>query len=59
MEESGALSGVFDDRGKFVYLPRSELESIADFVKRRGRVGIAELVKQTSHLVQLDTAVSS
>jgi len=36
----GTLSGVIDDRGKFIYIPESELEAVATFIRRRGRVSL-------------------
>jgi len=38
LDKEGRLSGVIDDRGKFIYITQQELESVAKFVQRRGRV---------------------
>lgn len=47
------LVGVIDDRGKFIYITKDELESVAQFIKQRGRVSIAELVDCSNSLINL------
>jgi len=47
------LVGVIDDRGKFIYITKEELESVANFIKQRGRVSIAELVDCSNTLINL------
>jgi actin-related protein len=47
------LVGVIDDRGKFIHINRSELESVAKFIRQRGRVSLAELVESSNSLVNL------
>ena len=37
------LMGVIDDRGKFIYLENEELDQIARFIQRRGRVNVQEI----------------
>uniref|UniRef100_A0A2P2I0C2 DDRGK domain-containing protein 1 n=1 Tax=Hirondellea gigas TaxID=1518452 RepID=A0A2P2I0C2_9CRUS len=58
LQANGTLTGVLDDRGKFIYISRTELESIAVFIKQRGRVTLAELAEASGTLVSLtpDTA---
>ena len=53
LQESGQLSGVVDDRGKFIYISEEELQAVADFIKKRGRVSIAELVSSSNTLINL------
>lgn len=53
LQESGQLSGVVDDRGKFIFISDEELKAVADFIKQRGRVSIAELVNSSNRLVNL------
>ena len=53
LQESGDLTGVIDDRGKFIYISPEELKSIAQFVKQRGRVSISELASSSNSLVNL------
>lgn len=47
------LNGVIDDRGKFIYITKEELESVAQFIRQRGRVSIAELVECSNSLINL------
>lgn len=54
LEENGTISGVFDDRGKFIYVGVEEMKAVADFIRRRGRVGIPELAKESGRLLKLD-----
>ena len=53
LQASGELSGVVDDRGKFIFISDQELHSVADFIKQRGRVSIAELVNSSNRLINL------
>ncbi|KAH8019588.1 hypothetical protein HPB51_020287 [Rhipicephalus microplus] len=50
------LVGVIDDRGKFIYITRQELEEVAHFIKQRGRVSISELVDSSNSLINLTPA---
>lgn len=47
------LIGVIDDRGKFICITKEELESVAKFVRQRGRVSIADLVESSNSLINL------
>ncbi|GFR08214.1 DDRGK domain-containing protein 1 [Trichonephila clavata] len=47
------LVGVIDDRGKFIYITKEELESVAQFIRQRGRVSISELVDCSNSLINL------
>lgn len=47
------LVGVIDDRGKFIHITREELESVAKFMKRRGRISISDLVENSNRLINL------
>ena len=49
--------GVIDDRGKFIYIPTSELEAVATFIRRRGRVSLADLVENSNSLISLTPEV--
>ncbi|XP_050677935.1 DDRGK domain-containing protein 1 [Leptidea sinapis] len=51
---SGSLTGVIDDRGKFIYIAQSELEAVAKFIKQRGRVSITELAESSNQLINLN-----
>ena len=46
LEATEALSGVLDDRGKYIYLTEGELHNIVQFLTKKGRVTKAELAKE-------------
>lgn len=52
------LTGVLDDRGKFIYITREELEGVAKFIKQRGRVSIQEIAECSNRLVRLTPDLS-
>lgn len=49
----GALTGVIDDRGKFISITPEELNAVAQFIRQRGRVSIAELAHASNSLINL------
>ena len=46
-------SGVIDDRGKFIYISREELEAVAKYIKQQGRVSITDLAASSNKLIKL------
>ena len=54
LQEQGRLTGVIDDRGKFIYISQEELEAVAKFIRQRGRVSITELADASNTLITLD-----
>lgn len=53
LQANGNLTGVIDDRGKFIYISEDELQAVAKFVRQRGRVSITELVENSNNLIKL------
>ncbi|KAI6177661.1 hypothetical protein M3Y97_00932400 [Aphelenchoides bicaudatus] len=51
---TGQLTGVIDDRGKFIYITQEELDSVAKFVSQRGRISLSDLVDYSNRLVSLE-----
>ncbi|NXF74454.1 DDRGK protein, partial [Sclerurus mexicanus] len=49
----GTLTGVIDDRGKFIYITPEEMAAVAQYIKQRGRVSIAELARASNSLINL------
>ena len=37
LEQMGRLTGVMDDRGKYIYISPEEMEAVATFIQERGR----------------------
>ncbi len=54
LEASNLLTGVMDDRGKYVYLSLDELDRVAKFVNRKGRVSIADVVTESNKLIDMN-----
>lgn len=58
LQTNGTLTGVIDDRGKFIYVSQEELLEVAKFIRQRGRVSISDLAESSNNLINL-TPVSS
>lgn len=56
LQKENRLSGVIDDRGKFIYISEEELKAVAKFIRQRGRVSIAELAENSSSLINLTSS---
>jgi len=54
LQEDGLLTGVTDDRGKFIYISQDELEAVAKFIKQQGRVSLTDLAASSNKLVTLN-----
>lgn len=59
LQEMSRLTGVIDDRGKFIFISREELEAVAAFIKLQGRVSIQDLASASSTLVRLQQTQST
>lgn len=53
LRSNGVLSGVIDDRGKFIYISEEELAAVAKFIRQRGRLSIIELAESSNNLINL------
>lgn len=53
LDKAGLISGVMDDRGKYIYLTEEELENVAHFVESRGRISVSELARESTRLIDL------
>lgn len=51
---SGRLSGVMDDRGKYIYISLEEMKAVADYIKRQGRVSISHLASKSNQFIDLE-----
>jgi len=51
--EIGRITGVMDDRGKFIYISEEELKQVATFIKQRGRISIADLAESSNALINM------
>lgn len=53
LQKDDILTGVMDDRGKYIYVSQDEMEAFAKFIKQRGRVSLSELVDGSNKLINL------
>lgn len=53
LQANGNLTGVIDDRGKFIYISEDELQSVAKFVRQHGRISVTELAEYSNNLINL------
>lgn len=56
---NGSLVGIIDDRGKFISITEDELQSVAKFIRQRGRVTVDELVVNSNKLINLQPEVKA
>lgn len=56
---NGSLIGIIDDRGKFISITQNELDSVAKFIRQRGRVTVDELVVNSNKLINLKPEVKA
>lgn len=54
LEQQGKIQGVLDDRGKYVYVTREEMESLGLFIRQKGRVNMQEIVKEFNRIIDLE-----
>ncbi|KAJ4980885.1 hypothetical protein NE237_031722 [Protea cynaroides] len=57
LENMGRLSGVMDDRGKYIYISQEEMKAVADYIKRQGRVSISHLASKSNQFIDLEPKV--
>eukprot|EP01130_Rhizamoeba_saxonica_P004452 TRINITY_DN1818_c0_g1_i1.p1 TRINITY_DN1818_c0_g1~~TRINITY_DN1818_c0_g1_i1.p1 ORF type:complete len:221 (-),score=79.02 TRINITY_DN1818_c0_g1_i1:14-676(-) len=51
--EDNRISGIIDERGKFIYISKEEMLNVASFINRRGRVSIQEIARESNKLIDL------
>ncbi len=53
LQESGRLSGIIDDRGKFIHITDQEYEAVTRYIKMKGRVNKADLLMECNKLIRM------
>ncbi|CAF2028243.1 unnamed protein product [Rotaria magnacalcarata] len=51
LQENGTITGLFDDRGKYIYLTRDEMEHVTKAIRQRGRISFSDLSKISNELI--------
>lgn len=54
LQEADRITGIIDDRGKFIYVTEEEMDKVAKFIQRKGRLGLAELSRECNKLIRLE-----
>jgi len=52
LESQGRISGIVDDRGKYIYLTEKELASIERIFIQRGRISKVDLIKECNKIIR-------
>lgn len=53
LQQAGALTGVADDRGKFIVIEPQELDAIADYLMQKGRISVRDLTRYANKIISL------
>lgn len=52
LESQGRMTGIIDDRGKYIYLTEKELAAIEKVFMQRGRISKVELIKECNKIIR-------
>lgn len=58
LELNKMLTGVIDERGKYIYITQQEFEAVMNYIKIKGRVNKADLLQECNNLIKLDPSES-
>ena len=53
LEAIGRLTGVMDERGKYIYVSVEDMARVAEFIERRGRVSLRELTRHMNEVIDI------
>lgn len=48
LEKDGKLTGLLDDRGKFIYFSEKDMETVVKIIEKEGRISIEELARKVN-----------
>ena len=54
LEAMGRLTGLLDDRGKFIYISLDEMKSVAKWINVQGRITVSDLAVESNRLIDLN-----
>lgn len=54
LEKAGRLNGIFDDRGKYLYITQQEMSDVAAWLTDKGRLNRKELLAACNRLIRMD-----
>eukprot|EP01022_Parablepharisma_sp_SALTPOND_P018940 TRINITY_DN3164_c2_g1_i1.p1 TRINITY_DN3164_c2_g1~~TRINITY_DN3164_c2_g1_i1.p1 ORF type:complete len:1215 (+),score=110.64 TRINITY_DN3164_c2_g1_i1:8004-11648(+) len=53
LEKDGRLTGIMDDRGKYIYISPEEFKALGEFIKKVGRINKVDLVRECNKIIKL------
>lgn len=53
LEKDDRLSGILDDRGKYVFITPEEFSKVAELIKKTGRISKGDLVRECNKIIRL------
>lgn len=53
LQQMNRLSGITDDRGKFIYITSEEMEKVAQYIEKKGRITISDLASASNRFIKL------
>lgn len=56
LEKLQRITGVVDDRGKFIYITQEEMQKVAEFIKEKGRCNIKDITAESNKVINLASA---
>ncbi|KAF1320495.1 hypothetical protein FI667_g12362, partial [Globisporangium splendens] len=54
LQEANRITGIIDDRGKFIYITDEEMDKVVKYIQRKGRMALSELSKECNKLIRLE-----
>ena len=57
LHAEGILTGIFDERGRYIYVSKQEMLEIREKIKLKGRINVEQLVKICNQIITIDDNV--
>jgi len=54
LQDIAVINGLFDDRGKYIYLTREEMDNVTRAIRQRGRISFSDLSKISNELINFN-----
>ena len=55
LESDRKITGIMDDRGKYIYISDEEMKKVAEYIRKKGRIAISELSKDSATMIHFDS----
>jgi ribosomal protein S18 len=57
LEQEGLLSGIFDERGKYLVIEHNEWDAIKNYITARGRVKKTDIMTECAKLIKIPEGI--